>query len=294
MASLKRERPRILGSCTTCRRVRKFRPMTAFIRTYAEPGADLQSPFDVAVVIPTILRSEIREALHSIFQQSIQGRIHAMIGIDVFSNDISILDAACESRPPNCVVQVFYPGYSTSSHHGGLSPSGTGGVLRGVLSYLANSPFVAYLDDDNWWHPDHLRLLREAITRADWAFSRRWFVHPLSRRPVCIDEWESVGPGKGIFAEKYGGFVDPSCLMLSKPKCDIVFSQWNKPLPTDPTGMTADRVVFDALHRFFRGADTGLATAFYTLDPNDDGHSVRLRLIGSAYERAAAVQSAIV
>ena len=263
--------------------------MTAFIRTYAEPGVDLQSPFEVAVVIPSILRSDIRDSLRSIFLQTIEGRIQVMIGVDVFSNDISILDGVCGQRPPNCVVQVFYPGYSTSNRHGGLSPSRDGGALRCILSYLVNSPFIAYLDDDNWWHPDHLRLLRAVIVRADWAFSHRWFVHPESRRPICIDEWESVGPGKGIFAEKFGGFVDPNCLMLTKPNCEIVFSQWNKPVSTDPTGMTADRRVFDALHRFFRGIGTGQPTTYYMLGPNDEGHPLRLRLIGPAYDRAGAL-----
>jgi glycosyltransferase involved in cell wall biosynthesis len=261
--------------------------MTAFIRTYAEPNTPMQDPFAVAVVMPTILRPQLDVALRSVFAQKIPGRIQVLIGIDNFATDLSLLDFICAARPPNCVVQVFYPGYSTSIRHGGLSPARDGGVLRCVLSYLANSPFVAYLDDDNWWHPDHLLLLREALDRADWAFSLRWFVHPVSRRPVCVDQWESVGPGKGLFLEKYGGFVDPNCLMLNKMKCEAVFPQWNRPLLDDPKRMSADRKVFDALHRFFRGAGTGHPTAFYSLDPKDDGHPLRLRLMGSAYDDAA-------
>jgi len=44
----------------------------------------------------------------------------------------------------------------------------------------------------------------------------RWFVHPQSRRSICVDQWETVGPERGIFQERFGGFVDPSCLMLNK------------------------------------------------------------------------------
>ena len=155
--------------------------MTGFIRTYAEPDSRLQEPFEVAVIMPTILRPELKDALRSVFAQTIQGRIHVLIGIDRPTADLSLLDAACEGRPPNCVVQVYYPGYSTSVRYGGLSPARDGGVLRCVLSYLANSPYIAYLDDDNWWRPDHLQLLRAAMVHADWAFSLRWFVHPTSR-----------------------------------------------------------------------------------------------------------------
>jgi hypothetical protein len=260
--------------------------MTPFFRTYADSGAELQAPFAVAVVIPSVLRVEIGDALRSVFAQTIEGRIQVLIGIDVFTQDVAMLDAICESRPPACVVQVFYPGYSTSRWHGGISPARDGGALRCILSNLANSPFVAYLDDDNWWHPDHLRLLRQVIGDDDWAFSHRWFVHPISRRPICVDKWESLGPGKGIFNERYGGFVDPNCLMIRKPRCETVFSLWNKPLATDPNGMSADRMVFDALRALFRGVDSGQPTAFYVLAPNDAGHAVRLRLIGPDYDRA--------
>ena len=261
--------------------------MTAFIRTYATPGVPLQDPFDVAVVMPTILRAELMHALRSVFAQTLPGRVHILIGIDRLNPDLSLLDAACEARPANCVVQVYWPGYSTSVRHGGLSPARDGGVLRCVLSYLANSPYVAYLDDDNWWHPDHLRLLREAMARADWAFSLRWFVHPGSRRPICVDQWESLGPGLGVYNGEFGGFVDANCLMLNKVACEPVVCEWNRPLDADPKGMSADRNVFSALSRYFRGAATGQPTAFYTLDPRDDRHASRLHLMGTAYQAAA-------
>src|SRR5215469_17296220 len=117
--------------------------MTGFIKTYAEPGAQLQNTFDVAVVIPTILRPGLADALRSIFAQYLDGLILVLIGIDKLAADLSILDAYARERPPNCLVQVFYPGYSTARRHGGLSPAGSGGVLRCILSYLANSPYVA-------------------------------------------------------------------------------------------------------------------------------------------------------
>ena len=69
--------------------------MTGFIKTYAEPGAQLQNTFDAAVVIPTILRPELGDALRSVFAQDLGGRIHALIGIDTLVTDLSMLDAIC-------------------------------------------------------------------------------------------------------------------------------------------------------------------------------------------------------
>lgn len=257
--------------------------MQAFLRTYAD--LDLQQTMDAAVVIPTVLRPHLAQALHSVFTQDFPGRIHIMIGVDNISGDLALIDAACASRPSHCVVQVLWPGYSTSVRHGGLTPPGDGGALRSVLTYMANSPYVAYLDDDNWWDPGHLHQLRRALDDADWAYSLRWFVHPETRRPVCVDIWESVGPGHGLFNKSFGGFVDPSCLMINKVSCPLAPHHWNFPLKQD--AMSADRNVFAFLSRSHRSRGTGRPSAFYALNVKDGLHAMRLRLMGSAYDDAA-------
>jgi hypothetical protein len=239
---------------------------------------------DAAVVIPTILRPYLRQALESIFAQRFGGRIHVLVGIDIPRGDMGIIDAACALRPSHCAVQVFWAGYSTSVRNGGLMPPGDGGALRAMLTYLANSPYVAYLDDDNWWDPNHLTQIRGAIDAAEWAFALRWFVHPETRRPVCVDVWESVGPGQGVFKDRFGGFVDPSCLMINKFACPLAAHHWNFPLSGDP--MSADRSVFEFLSSKHSVRGTGRPTVFYTLQPKDGLHPMRLKLMGPAYEEA--------
>jgi glycosyltransferase involved in cell wall biosynthesis len=259
--------------------------MQGFLRTYAD--IDLQEPMDAAVVIPTILRPSLTKALRSVFAQKFPGRIHVLIGIDAMKGDLGLIDAACAERPPNCVVQVFWPGYSTSVRNGGLTPPGDGGALRAVMTYLANSPYVAYLDDDNWWEPMHLYQMRRAMDDAEWAFALRWFVHPDTGRPVCVDVWESVGPGQGLFKESFGGFVDPSCLMINKVACPLAPHHWNFPLAVDP--MSADRNVFAFLSLKHKPRGTGRPTVNYTLNANDGLHPTRLKLMGSAYDEAGKV-----
>jgi hypothetical protein len=262
--------------------------MQGFLRTYAD--GELQQPMDAAVVIPTVLRPHLVDALHSVFAQTFPGRIHIMIGIDTVRGNLDLIEAACATRPSHCAVQVLWPGFSTSVRHGGLAPAGDGGALRSVLTYLANARYVAYLDDDNWWDPEHLAGLRKAIDEADWAFALRRFVHPATRRSVCVDRWESLGPNQGIFKEQFGGFVDPSCLMINKVACPVAPHVWNFPLKGDP--MSADRNVFAFLSRNHKSAGTGQATAFYTLNPEDGLHAMRLRLMGSAYDEAGRIADA--
>ena len=170
-------------------------------KTYADADFDLQRPADVAVVMPTIIRPTMKEALQSVFRQAPVRRIQILIGIDRPDGDVGIIEAICAERPAHCCINVIYPGYSTSMRHGGLHPAYDGGVLRCVLTYLANSRYVAYLDDDNWWADNHLSSMLAAIKDHHWAFALRWFVHPDTRRTICIDQWESVGPGRGVFAQ---------------------------------------------------------------------------------------------
>jgi hypothetical protein len=252
--------------------------------TWGAPDADLQVQFAVAVVIPTTLRPTLARALTSVFAQEFGGRVQILIGIDKPQGSMQMLEAICRTAPSHCVVQALYPGYSTSVRHGGLCDARDGGALRSILSYLANAPLIAYLDDDNWWGPRHLASLARVIQPVDWAFSWRWYVHPDTARPICVDQWESVGPEAGVYAH-CGGFVDPNCLMIKRTRCAPVIPCWTVPLLGDEHGMSADRVVFEYLRRNRNGAGTGEATVFYMLNPDDGLHPLRLEQMGEEYQR---------
>src|SRR5690606_13395805 len=133
----------------------------------------------------------------------------------------------------------------------------------------ANSRYVAYLDDDNWWAPEHLSLLYAAVKGHAWAHSYRWYVHPDTQQPLCVDRWESVGAGRGMYAHiyKYNGHVDTNCLLLDKMKCHWVLPAWCIPHPHSKRKRGRrggeDRSVFRLLQQHHRGACTGQATVYY-------------------------------
>ncbi len=248
---------------------------TSFVPADPAPLA----PFDAAVVIPTVLRPSLRRAVGSVFRQRFPGRIQVLIGIDRAIGDRSVLDEVVRGCPAHCAVTVLDLGYSTSSRHGGLYPGSSGGALRTILSYAAHSRAVAYLDDDNWFGEDHLRTLRDAMAGHDWAFSLRRYVDRDTGTPLCVDEWESVGPGAGVFRERLGGFVDTNCLMIDKVACEPALRRWCFPLPGDSRAMSEDRMVFDHLARHHPCGATGQATSYYVIHPEDGMHPHRLRWI---------------
>jgi hypothetical protein len=262
--------------------------MPSLSQTFGPPPRDPQCPFDAAVVLPTLLRPSLTRAVQSVFRQRFAGTIQVLVGVDRAEGEAGQLAALGRECPEHCSLLVLQPGYSTSVRNGGLHPGGTGGVLRTVLSYLANSRRVAYLDDDNWWSEDHLRTLCDTLAGHDWAFSLRWYVEAATARPLCIDEWESVGPGRGVFNASQGGFVDPGSLMLDKLACEAVLRWWSIPLRNDPRAMTEDRHVFHLLSNRFRGAATNLATCFYTVHPGDEMQPFRQRWIAQKQSEEAA------
>ena len=240
-------------------------------------AVDRQTPFAAAVVLPTVLRPSLARAVESVYAQTLDGRIQLLLGIDVASGDPALLDRLAAACPPQIDLVVCDPGYSTSVRHGGLYPNRFSGALRTILSYAANSRYLAYLDDDNWWAPDHLASLLDTIAEAEWAWSQRWFVEAETDEPICIDDWESVGPDAGIFVEQFGGFVDPSSLMVDKFAAHDILPFWS--LSPFEDGSGEDRLVFAGLKGALRGRGTGRATSFYTVNPQDPMQSNRLQMM---------------
>ncbi len=187
---------------------------------------DLQTPFDVAIVMATVVRPTLAQAIRSIYAQKFGGRIQILVGVDRWVGEPAVLEALQAECPSHVAVTRVDLGYSTSQLHGGLYPSHFGGSLKTLLSYAANSRYVAYLDDDNWYAPDHLATLRDAIAGKAWAFALRHFVDARSDDLLCPDTWESVGPGRGAYAKAQGGFVDTNCYLIDKLLCNDVFPEW--------------------------------------------------------------------
>jgi hypothetical protein len=187
---------------------------------------DLQTPCAVAIVVPTVVRATLGQAIRSVYAQDFAGRIQILIGIDWWRGDRAYVEALVAEAPSHVAVTVLDLGYSTSQRNGGLYPSSFGGALKTILSYAANSRYVAYLDDDNWYAPNHVASMLAAVEGKAWAFALRHFVDRRSGEVLCPDTWESVGPDRGVHAAAQGGFVDTNCFLLDKFACDDVLSQW--------------------------------------------------------------------
>jgi hypothetical protein len=243
------------------------------IGRYFGDGQDPQMQVQVSVVIPTILRPCLEIALRSVFAQEGVGRIQILIGVDK-PGDPQPLYRLLEKRPVNVSALVVALPYSTSVRHGGPHVATDGGGLRSILTFMANSRHVAYLDDDNSWEPNHLAGLLKAVQGKVWAFSHRLLIDEESGEPLAVDRWDSVGVGKGRFAAQ-GGLVDPNCLILDKVAAARVLGRWAETADGRP-GVTADRHVFAALKDSAHG-ESPQATVRYGIRKTNVLHQLMAR-----------------
>jgi hypothetical protein len=233
---------------------------------------------DVTYVIQTVCRPQLLRAVRSIVDQDYEGAIDVLIGVDAdeFGAYPGLRAAIDALQRPGCAVHWLDVGYSTSARRGGVHSNAFGGSLRSVLSFLARSRYVTYLDDDDWLHPEHTRRLVEAIQGRKWAFTLCWYAVSQTQTPLCVDRLESVGPGEGCYRER-GGFVRPSALMLDKLELAYLLHLWS--VSPFKEGFGQDRVVFAALKRVPGHGATNTPTVYYSLDPADSMHGRRLAFI---------------
>ncbi|KUH99567.1 hypothetical protein AU190_14240 [Mycolicibacterium acapulense] len=131
----------------------------------------------VSVVIPTIGRPSLRNAVQSALQQTSPP-------MEV----IVVLDADCEpALPDSAAIRV-------------LRTSGQVGPSRakqlGVEAARGN--VIALLDDDDLWRPDKLALQLAAAPRGDeWIISSRFAVH-IEGREAIIGPRTPIGPQERI------------------------------------------------------------------------------------------------
>lgn len=247
----------------------------------------------VAVVIVTTCRLSLARAVRSVYRQRLEGKLQILIGVDCdpHARLDSLLAELAPDCPPHVTLSLIDLGYSTSRRHGGVHASFYGGSLRSALTLLADSRVVVYLDDDDWFKDDHCARVLAAIEGKKWAFSYSIYADGNTSRELCVDEMESVGVGRGVYAERFGGFVRPSGLAIDKLQLLHIVHLWS--CAAFAGGDGEDRLIFEQLRKEPHGC-TGVASVCMALDPKDAMHGQRVAFMharGVAYDGADKIES---
>jgi hypothetical protein len=114
--------------------------------------------------------------------------------------------------------------------------------IYAAFSHLVDADYVLYLDQDNWFDPEHVATMIETIENkgVDWCYSLR---KVCNREGAFLlnDDCESLGKWTGW---KNVRLVDTNTYCLKHPVAVHVASCWHG-------GWGQDRVLFSALSQYF-------------------------------------------
>jgi hypothetical protein len=172
--------------------------------------------YSVTVITPSVGSPHLRRAIASVQAQTYP-YLHHLVVAD---------GPECHER-----VQACMPSESHRQLDFLALPYNVGGNgflghrVYGAAPFLANNRYVAFLDEDNWFEPDHVASLMAKITAEGlvWAYALRKIVD-ADGRYICNDDCESLGQWPTW--NKAGHLVDTSCYMLRRDVALLANTIW--------------------------------------------------------------------
>jgi glycosyltransferase involved in cell wall biosynthesis len=181
----------------------------------------------VAVVTPTIASKTLQTCIDSVKNQTYSDIIHYVF-IDG-SQYKTVANLALEDAPKvSRVILEDNVGQGWYGHR-----------VYAACSFLVNADAICYLDEDNWFEPNHIEKLVSKLQEGNpWAYSLRKIVDKDGNF-VCEDNCESLGKWP-VYFNKDQYHIDTSSFIVRREIALRVghtwYGQWG-----------ADRQFFNAL-----------------------------------------------
>jgi len=203
----------------------------------------------VAVVIPTIGSQHLEECLESVSNQT-----HKDTTTYLFRDGMDVKIPSYVNNIPN-IKQIHLDENVGKGWYGHR--------VYAACSFLVNADVICYLDEDNFYEPEHVQTLVETISKGnDWAYSLRNIVDKNGEF-ICADDCESLGKWPVYFNNEIF-HIDTSCFAVRRDVAVRIghawYGQWG-----------ADRQFFGAIKKHYPKFDcTNTYTVNYRLDGNEN------------------------
>ncbi len=180
----------------------------------------------VAIVTPTIGSPELAECLASVQNQTYENITHYVFldGEEHFEKINPILQNAQSNKEIKTIEIQDNVGKGWLGHR-----------VYAACSFLVNADVICYLDQDNWFDPDHVeRLLSKIENGYDWAYSLRK-IYDKDGNYLFNDDCESLGKWP-IYLNDEAFLIDTSSFAVKKDVAVRVGHAWydvNRPKAAD-------------------------------------------------------------
>lgn len=174
----------------------------------------------VTVITPTIGSSKLKDAVESVQKQTYRNLSHLIVvdGTDYFNSAVDNIPFGLDAN----ITMLPLP-YNTGAR--GFN----GQRIYASIPHLVNSDYVFFLDEDNWYEPDHVASLVETIEKSnlDWAYSLRKVYTP-DKKYITDDNCESLGKWPIYFSHNDPQYlVDTSSYAFKREFIQATCHRWH-------------------------------------------------------------------
>jgi hypothetical protein len=173
---------------------------------------------NIAVITSTRGRETIRQAINSVKAQTIKARHY------VFAHGKDCWDATTAATAGSDVDVVYLP---VANGGGGYAMA----PVYAAAPYLVGEDLIFYLDDDNFYDPDHIESIVNLMEQHElgWAYSLRKIVDNEGGY-ICDDNCESLGMQPNASGHY---LVDNSCYAVRADIARKHSHAWYVPVVSD-------------------------------------------------------------
>ena len=208
----------------------------------------------VVVITPTIGSKKLQDAALSVQNQTYSNLKHLIVvdGTEYFNNAVENIPFGKDSN-----IQILPLPYNTGAN------GFYGHRIYSGIPHLLNADYIFFLDEDNWYEPDHVSSLVEVLDRGnDFAYSLRKIFNP-DKSYVADDNCEALGKWPIYFTHNDPQYlVDTSSFAFKREFLEKTCHLWH-------SGWGGDRRYFYSVLPMNPKWDTNYKhTLCYRLDGN--------------------------
>ncbi len=164
----------------------------------------------VTIVSPVTGNPLMRQAIESVQRQTYRNIEHLIV-VNSKELEEKVRQILSNIDTPQITTHVLCLPYPTGKDRF------IGYRIYGMAPFLVNGDYICYLDEDNWYDPEHIEALVRITQEKglDWAYSLRKIVD-RDGNFLCLDDCESLGKWKCSTPNTNGYYVDNNSYFLKK------------------------------------------------------------------------------
>ena len=216
----------------------------------------------VTVITPSIGSKKLLDAIMSVATQTYKCKHLIIIDGPEFSESVMDIIKITQMMDPQPNINVVVSPENTGKTGGNFY----GHRIYAAYPHLLNSDYILFLDEDNWYEPDHVETLVKAIEEKnlDFSYSLRKIYSP-DKKYLLDDNCESLGKWE-IFMSRSSPhgkqyLIDTSSFCFTKKFIQATCHIWHH-------GWGGDRRYFYSVRDSAKYDTNGKHTLCYRLDGN--------------------------